>query len=159
MKKFARFLTCAILCAAVASCGDDGGTNDDDDDDDGGNLLTASIDGVAFNASLAVQGSYTSNVLSFGGVTANARGVFIAIPNITATGTFDLGPTRQPVLTVNIGSQAWVTTSVGGSGTVTVSSLSATRATGSFSFIAAPATGSGAVGTKTVTNGVFDVTF
>ena len=43
-----------------------------------------------------------------------------------------------------------------GSGTVTLTSLTATRATGTFSFVAVPYQ-NGATGTLHVTNGKFDV--
>jgi hypothetical protein len=50
---------------------------------------------------------------------------------------------------------------IGGSGTLTIATLTAAGATGTFAFTAVPpqAGGAGATGTKVVTNGTFNVTF
>ena len=54
----------------------------------------------------------------------------------------------------------WEATGVtGGSGTITLTSFTANSATGTFSFILLPSAPSGATGVKTVTQGVFSVTF
>jgi len=47
----------------------------------------------------------------------------------------------------------------GSSGTLTVLTLTATSATGTFNFVAQPSPGSGATGSRTVLNGSFSVTF
>ena len=46
-----------------------------------------------------------------------------------------------------------------GSGSVTLTSISATGAAGTFSFVVPPTAFSGAIGNKTVTEGAFNVTF
>ena len=143
-----------MLCASVVGCSDDGGTDDDDDDD---NTITATIDGVAYSATLAVQGTYSGGALVIGGTTSNQRGINIAIPQISQPGTFDVGPGSTAVVTHNIGGTAWVTSLAGGTGTVTVTALSATRAAGTFAVTAVGA--NGAAGNKVITNGQFDVTF
>jgi hypothetical protein len=66
------------------------------------------------------------------------------------------------VITVN--RQQWATSGglsggVGGTGTLVISSFTATGASGTFSFVAAATSSTGATGTKTVTNGTFNVTF
>ncbi len=50
-------------------------------------------------------------------------------------------------------------TTARGSGTVTIVTLSATGATGTFSFTAPPVAGTGATGDKIVSAGAFNVTF
>jgi hypothetical protein len=52
----------------------------------------------------------------------------------------------------------WGTGFAGGSGTITVTVLTATRIAGTFSFDAMPGSGA-ATGTLQVRNGVFDVSF
>ena len=47
----------------------------------------------------------------------------------------------------------------GGSGSVTITSLSSTAARGNFAFTAPPSAGSGATGNRVITEGVFNVTF
>jgi hypothetical protein len=53
----------------------------------------------------------------------------------------------------------WGAAGSSGSGTVVISSLTRTTATGTFSFILPPVRNTSATGTKVVANGVFDVTF
>ena len=155
MMKFTRVLACAVLCVTVAACSDDDGTNNGGDDE--GNTMSATIDGIAWNANLAVQGTYQGGALVIGGTNTNQRGINIAIPQISQTGTYDAGPGFNAVVTYNIGQQAWVTSNVGGTGTVTVTQLSATHVKGTFSVTAVGA--SGAVGTKVITNGKFELDF
>ncbi len=155
MTRFARFMTCALLCATVAACSDDdNGTNNGGDDD---NTMSATIDGQAWTANLAVQGTYANGALVIGGTNTNQRGINIAIPNITQTGTYDAGPGFSAIVTYNIGITTYVTSNVGGTGTVTLTKLSATEAEGTFSVTTIGA--GGTVGTKVITNGKFDVKF
>ena len=82
-------------------------------------------------------------------------------PRRPGTGTFPIGPFpitngANGLLTIG-GSQLWAANAIQGSGTITVTTLSATGASGTFSFnlvADAPATG-----TKTITNGAFNITF
>jgi hypothetical protein len=74
-------------------------------------------------------------------------------------GTFpiDLSNGASGLLTIG-GTQVWKADAVlGGSGTITLTTLTATGTSGAFSFtlIAVPP----ATGTKTITNGAFDITF
>ena len=156
MTVFTRLLTAAVLCSTLTACGDDGTNNGGDDD----NTVTASIDGVAFSGTVAIQATYNSSVLSIGAVGANQRQINIVIPSATATGNYDLGAGRPGVVTVTFGVQSsWTTTLAGGTGTVAVAAISASGARGTFSFTAVPAAGTGSVGNKVVTNGAFDVKF
>ena len=53
----------------------------------------------------------------------------------------------------------WGSEPVGGSGTVTITTLTATGGSGTFSFIAVGRTETGATGTQVIRGGVFDITF
>jgi len=57
------------------------------------------------------------------------------------------------------GTQTWQTTVAGGSGTLVITTFSATSASGTFSFVAPAIASTGATASKTVTNGTFNVTF
>jgi hypothetical protein len=57
------------------------------------------------------------------------------------------------------GTGLWGVTPVGGSGTITITSISATGASGTFSGTLVAQAGSGASGNKVITNGAFTVTF
>lgn len=157
MTTLTRLLATAAVCATVAACGGDDGTNNGGGDD---NTVTASIDGVAFSGTVSVQSSYSGGVLTIGAVGANQRQINIVIPSATTTGNYDLGAGRPGVITVTFGIQsAWTTSLTGGTGTVALTAISASGAKGTFSFTAVPAAGTGTVGNKVVTNGVFDVKF
>jgi hypothetical protein len=77
-------------------------------------------------------------------------------------GTTNVGPASLTnALLVTNGGGFWSANAMGGSGTVTIAALTSTSASGSFSFTLVP---SGmpdniATGTRTVTNGRFNVTF
>ncbi len=158
---FRRAATVVMLGAAAACGGDDGngpsGSN---------GSMSATIAGAAWNANLTVQGTYQGNVLGIGGnggSGANAFQINITLTNVTAAGTFNLGPTafgNIAVLTA-VGSpvSSWTSSGVGGTGTVTVTELTSTGAKGTFSFTGTASPGTAATGTKAVTSGSFDVEF
>jgi hypothetical protein len=154
--KLNRFMSAALLCAAFVACSDD--------DDDGlgpgqtNGTMTANIDGTAWNAGLTVAATYQSSTFGIGG-TDGTRQITIAVTNVTGTGTFDFGLGEDGAAIIAQGTQSWTTTLTGGTGTLTISSINASGASGSFSFTAFPTPGSGATGTSVVTNGTFNVTF
>lgn len=55
--------------------------------------------------------------------------------------------------------QSWAAGTSGGSGTLPINSINSTGASGTFAFTMVPVPGTGASGTKSVTNGNFSVTF
>jgi hypothetical protein len=124
--------------------------------------VTAFIDGVAYtgivnsanfnqsgNVNLASNNSALTLSINFA-----ARG---------AVGTTTINPTSTTVLnvitttgTTVIGS--WSASGLGGSGTLTIATLTSSGMSGTFSFTAVPAS-AGTTGTKTVTDGTFTATF
>jgi hypothetical protein len=122
--------------------------------------VSARIDGSSWSANSALTASYSGTFLAFSGVDASLTGIAIAIGPISAPGTFAIGPSQptNAVLTM-AGGLTWHARTTSGSGSVTVTSLTATGATGTFSFTAPSVGTTGATGTKVVTNGAFDVTF
>lgn len=130
----------------------------------GADKMTATIDGQAFAATL-VQANPVSTVpgsLSFTGVVTSgstARSISIALGFIPGPGTYPLGMNigSSPGGTANYvsGSSSWLTPLTGAAGTITITTLSATRVVGTFSFTAPPIVGGGA--NVVVTNGTFDV--
>ncbi len=146
-----------LLVASIvfaAACGGDEGTGPN------GGAITATIDGQSWNGSLAVQATHSSNVLAIGGVNNAQQQIMITIPGVSAPGTFTLGAGQGGIAQVVIGTtQAWTTSMVGGTGTVTVTELNANGAKGTFSFTGIASPGTSATGTKAVTNGSFDVEF
>jgi hypothetical protein len=154
---FVRPAAFALAALLVVGCGDDGGTGPDGDD----NSMSATIAGTAWSGTLAVQASRAGNVFSLSGTNGTYQ-VQITIPNVTAAGTYNVGTGNlgiAQVIQVTAGFSAWTSALVGGTGTVTITSLTAEGASGTFSFNGIASPGTPATGTRAVTNGAFNVSF
>jgi hypothetical protein len=137
-----------------------------------GNVLTATIDGAAFSgmAVLAFKFSNTADgsqqLIGIGGgnfLSEPFRDLQIAFP--AAIGTHILDSLAIPGASLSVphslsdaSPMIWTTFRPDASGTITVTSLTSSSASGTFSLILQPLTATGATGSVTVTNGVFDVT-
>lgn len=132
--------------------------------DNAGSKVSATLNGVAFNAA-NTGGSYSpsnTGILTVVGQT-NSRSLTISLAGVPATGvgTYALSggsPSRTIGLSVLSGTQltgTYISSVAGGSGSVTVTSFTATRIKGTFNAVLGP--GPGTTGTMTITNGVFDI--
>ena len=150
----------------VAACG--GGDDDGNPVGPGGNnnaagkgTLTALIDGVSYAGTINAA-SLTNGVLNIASNTTDLTRAIAFAARINAPGSVTVASSdlSMTVQTTNGTAVTGVWTAAGtlGSGAVTVTSISAAGASGTFSFNA-PAFGQGATGTKVVTNGVFTATF
>ncbi|MEO7999685.1 MAG: DUF6252 family protein [Gemmatimonadaceae bacterium] len=153
MKRLA-FLALMLATVTVAACGDDGGNPPV-----GAGRMSASIDGTAFTGSLAVTAVRTTNTITIAGVGSNTRQISINLLGVTTTGAVAVGVGSQNFAQYSQGTQTWVSSLAGGSGTVNLTTLSATHATGTFSFTGIGSTSTGASGNKVVSSGTFDVNF
>ncbi|MEM9997022.1 MAG: DUF6252 family protein [Bacteroidota bacterium] len=151
----ATLLLCACFALILTAC-------DSDDDDDlpggpiGGNAgVTATVDGADWtSATLAAAGrDETDTSFGFGGFSADGSSITISVQSLS-TGTYST--TDEVFVGVYSSSSTAIpfSTVLGGSGTITVTSITAERVRGTFSF-----TASNGSGTVSVTNGEFDVTF
>jgi hypothetical protein len=121
--------------------------------------MRATIDGAAWSAATALVATYSGGVLAFAG-TNNAYTIGMAVGTISGPGTFTIGSAGGTnALVNNFGGNSWHATPSNGSGTITITSISATAAVGTFTFTAPPVPGTGATGTKVVTNGSFNLKF
>lgn len=146
----------ALALLVATGCGSDSGTNSGD-----ASTMSATVAGTAWNGTLAVQGTYAGNVLAISGTNGTYQ-LQLTIPGVTTTGTYNFGPGNAGIaqlVQVTTGTPAWTSSLVGGTGSITVTTLSATRAAGTFSFTGAASPGTAATGTRVVTNGAFDVKF
>jgi len=149
--------------------GDDGSNNNGNNGNNNGNpttKLTATIDGQAWSAgaSAATAAQFaplTGGYLIIGTGSGAATGITLTLNFITKTGTYPLGVDGATVQggfagITGVGGGTWITPFSGAAGTVTITAITTTRIAGTFAF---DATGSGgaATGTKSVTNGEFDV--
>jgi hypothetical protein len=129
--------------------------------------MTATIDGAAWAAdetsvtaqtvpgipgAFLVQGSEVRSV-------TDIRTISMTLYNVAGTGTYPLGMNTMMfggTALVADATSGWSTPLSGTAGTVTITALNPSRIAGTFSFGADALTGS-ATGTKTVTNGEFDL--
>jgi hypothetical protein len=137
------FLFLLSLGLTLSSC------KKDDDGDDGGNnnpvpgqgTMTLKVDGTAWSASLAVVASNSGGVLAVTGSDSQAKQCGISMMNVNGPGTYELGGSlTNPNMgrwTAGLNTEDTYTTSVGlGSGTCTITSLTATHVEGTFEFTA-----------------------
>ena len=120
----------------------------------------ATVNGTSWSANGAVAVSKsTGNIVAIV-ATSLTYTIAFGISQLTAPGTFSLNAAAgSAIATVSTGTagQSWSTVSPGGTGSVVITTYTANRIAGTFSFTAAAL--SGTTGALTVTNGSFDVTF
>jgi hypothetical protein len=119
--------------------------------------ITATVDGSSFSA-VTVAATYTGGIMGLGGTDSQGRTLGIG-GQIPGPGTYTIGPTSPANFALTIGSASWQAAITLGSGTLTVTSISAAGAKGTFQFTAGPVPGTTASGNKVVTQGAFDVKF
>lgn len=117
----------------------------------------AKIDGADFNATSAAVIGGAGGLYSLGGGNASGRTVGFAWID-AGPGTYVIG-TGATVGTHTYQGQTWSASSAQGSGSIVVTTSTSTRVAGTFSFVLQPDVASGATGTRTVTQGVFDLTY
>lgn len=154
-------LILTALAASLIACGGESGPNGGGD-----GFMRATINGESWESDgvFVDQGVLAQSpgvfVLSGGEVSGSeARSVTLTLAAIPGPGTYPLGvggTVRGGIGIVADAGAGWVTPLSGDAGTITITSLSATRIKGTFSFAAAASTG-GATGTRTVTQGEFDL--
>jgi len=123
--------------------------------------LTFRVDGTAMAAGSAV-GSFANGILSIAG-TDTARSTtfgFAVTPTAAGVGTYTVGPISATNAQLSVGNPAsgWQAAGASGSGTVTLTTLTSTSASGTFSFSLVAVPGTGATGSRSITEGVFNVT-
>jgi hypothetical protein len=121
--------------------------------------LSASVNGATW-CSLAPTARYTSSIVAIAGIDNSLTGSIAIGFAATAPGTYSLtfGNNNGGVATYTKNGQGWGSGVAGGSGSVTLTTLTANHVVGTFSFNAAPSNG-GATGIVQVTNGQFNITF
>jgi hypothetical protein len=120
--------------------------------------LTARLDGAAWRATQGLQASYSNGILTFAGVDASLLTMGMAVI-AAGPGTYTIGSGSPNNALISSGALSWHAAAANGTGTVTITTLNASAATGTFTFTANAVATSGATGTRTVTEGVFNLTF
>jgi len=154
-------LAFTFLLATVACSGGSGGPAGPGNQS--GSRLTASIDGSPWTSTLGAELNGVPLVLpgvySIAGVQSNSYILVIGLFNIPGPGTYPLGVGPQVAggfAQVSNATGGWVTPQSGAAGSITLTTLTSSRMAGTFNFTAVALTGT-ATGTRTVTNGNFDL--
>jgi Family of unknown function (DUF6252) len=145
-----RTLTLVIVPLLVFGCTSGG----DVLDVEGTGTLKATVDGQPWTAS-SIQATFLGNVLTIVGDNGSITIALAATTN--GTGSYDLSAGSANG-TVTEGGSQWFAVGLGGSGTMTITSLSSNHAAGTFVMTGGPIAGT-AVGTRSVTGGTFDVKY
>ncbi len=150
----------ALLFIALASCSESATAPNSVLPD---NSMTAKINNVEFRVLKSVFVTHQHGVLSIAAFDNTQRSIHLTMLAPVRPTTITVGPGEGGNSGMTMyGSQLWRTDVAGGTGTVTITSVTANQATGTFSFTGVPAPGTanknGASGTMTV-NGAFNVTY
>jgi len=119
------------------------------------------VDGAPITAT-SVTATFTAGILAIGaGSPAQNNTILSFALTPTGPGVYALGPLSSANALLLVGNPAagWNAAVGIGSGSITLTSLSATGAAGTFSFTLNAATSSITPGTRTITDGIFNVTF
>lgn len=158
-----------IATIAALGCGGDDDENGNPTGPPGGGAtngsLAAQINGTAWSATGTITVSRQQpNYIGLAGSGSAGNTIYgfaVGMSNATGPGTHNLnvftGGDGSSLVIANATGAGWTTALQGGSGTLTITSLTANRIVGSFSGTLIPAGHSAA--NLVITNGAFDVTF
>jgi hypothetical protein len=158
-----RFWSCVVLglSTAVVAC-DNGGTGATTNFETVLNgVFTADIAGTSWTAAGRVIVSEPAGTALILDASSTSYLMRLTMANLVGPGTFLLtaSPTNGNVATLTSSAGSWSTANAGGTGTINLTVLTSSRATGTFSFDAPPSAGSSATTAAHVVSGKFDVTF
>lgn len=148
-----RTATFFMALLVAAGCGSD----DPAGLDTGAGNMSARIDGEAWSSAME-QVAFSANVIAVAGSDAAGRALGMAWVDEGA-GTYTIEPGEVANANYSAGSALWIANAHQGIGTVVVTTRSPGRVTGTFTFTLEPVPNTAATGTRSVTQGVFDVTY
>ncbi len=146
----------SLLVTALGCGGDNTGPNGQTNGD-----MTAKIDGSSWSSVATFATRTATNggtIVAFSGADTHETTIAIAFVD-TGVGTYAISQTSPTNASLIQGAKGWVSSVVGGGGSLTVTTLDATHIVGTFSFNMVPSDGTGATGDRSVTQGSFDVKF
>jgi hypothetical protein len=121
--------------------------------------FTALVDGVAWRGAFVARAMNTSGIISLTGTDTDTRGIVLTIgANGPGTYSLNFGSPSNAIMT--FGGQQWFTALPGALGSVTITSLTSTRVTGTFTMTMQPSqANTPPIRAAQVTTGQFDLTF
>ena len=150
-----RVLTAISALLVSTACGSSTSTGPTNTKTNPPRSMSARVDGTAWTAT-SVGAGVTNGIAILVGTNVSES---VSISFVPTVGTQTMTPTGIVIGQVTIGGQTWQATGASGSsGSVTVTTATATHVVGTFSFTAPPL-GGGSAAARQVTAGVFDVTF
>ena len=133
-----------------------------------GSTLSAVIDGVPWTSSLSRRATLTNNILAVTGQDTNFRVITLAVPlgggvlvppSAPPTISLDFTSAIHGTVTMVLGAQNWDNGHTGGAGSFTVTAISATRVSGTFTVtLVSNPINAVPVPTAHLMNGQFDMT-
>lgn len=157
--RLVRFVVPALLlCLPLVSCNSSTDTDNDKNQNPNGNNSTfgGSVDGTPWVATIIVAVNVDGDI-AITARDAQNREVAIDLADATTTTQYPIGPGQPNNARYHAASDAWVGHLANATGYVTLTSVSATRAVGSYTLNLVPQT-TGATGTKVLV-GTFDIYF
>lgn len=106
-----------------------------------GSTMSVSIDGTPWSSSLSRRATLTNNILAITGQDTNFRVITLAVPigagllippSPATTVSLDFTPAIHGTVTMVLGAQNWDNGHAGGAGIFTITGISATRVSGTF---------------------------
>jgi hypothetical protein len=157
MRRIVRMSVVSLLVAAA--CGGSGSPSITGTNNNSSGPMSAIIDGQAW-ATPAPQAGYKNNIVSVAGIDLGLTASVSFASAVSGPGTYSLSYGNQLAGSGGVSKvgKGWTSGLPGGTGTLTLTTLTANHVAGTFAFDAVAASG-GATGTVHVTNGKFDVTF
>jgi hypothetical protein len=162
MRPYSRLLLASGLVLAIACSG--GGSTGPKGGGGGSADLSATINGSSWLGTVQAKATRTiaegDTIISVGGANTG-EGIILGMAfSDSGAKTYGIGAFGEDAnALITEGSASWASNITGGTGSITVDTITATRVTGSFQFSAVPVAGSGATGTITVTSGKFALSF
>lgn len=164
-----RFALLVLLLCNASACGSDdnpggpsgGGSGGGGTGGGGGSLspgtMRATVDGTVWTGAINVASIATGNFLVVTGASdiGTARQIFLTMSAPAQVGTHTVASNQVVGSYAMSSTVGWLAAGPVGSGTVTISSLTATSAEATFSFVMTPNT-AGAAPNKVVTDGAFN---
>jgi hypothetical protein len=158
-----RVTKLALAAALMLSVGCSSDTTDPNNNNNNSvKVFTATINGAQYTSTITT-GAYSNGQLAIAGNNGLGRSIHITAVNLTGAGTYTLNRGNQftavaQIIDLTTATQ-YSTALLGGTGTLTLTTATPQRVTGSFSFIAYTSAGTGAGQlVVTVQNGTFDIT-
>ena len=155
----ARQLSSMVLLAVVACGGSSTGPTSNSGSNSCSTPLSATVNGAPWCSPLP-QAIYSKSIVSLAGFDAGLTSSIAIAVAATGPGTYPLafGNNIGGFATFAKAGQGWSTGLSGGTGSITITTLTANHIVGTFVFNAVPSNG-GAQGTIQATNGQINVTF